>query len=92
VSEIKIMMYVVLIVFFSWLISFCENIWFLWLSIFVVCDVELYHIWLCFVFYLIVLFCFDMKRTTSTSKCCSIVWSFIGRSSTCHHHGILFRR
>jgi serine/threonine protein kinase len=35
---------------------------------------------------------FDMKRITSTSKCCSIVWSFIGWSSTCHHHGILFRR
>jgi hypothetical protein len=32
------------------------------------------------------------QRVTSTSKCCSFVWSFIGWSSTCHCHGILFWR
>jgi hypothetical protein len=33
--------------------------------------------------------CTNTQRITSTSKCCSNVWSFIGWTSTCHCYGIL---
>jgi hypothetical protein len=51
VSEIKVMMYAVLIVFFLDWFHFVRIFDFVIFNFFVICDVESYHNWLCFVLF-----------------------------------------